>query len=657
MQTIGEAARRWPDPRTAFAASVDRPGTRRFTVASAIVAAWVVALVVAMVLWSPTYPVDPGDTTLRLFHPFVEPSLVASLGIVGAWLLRGWSPASGWILLLLSLQVLAEPFVALWGMPAASFLISGLPAAMATVAALYASDPARRLGRWVTPLAAVLVASFWLGVALELTQFPAGPTELSPVPWWWDLARIPREGWIPGLLILLGLVGDGRRVWPSLRAWARPGGAARQFTRTQRRWLTAGATIAVGLVVAATGVMAAYAIAGGLGYGDGVPVLLAADLAIFIAVVLGNRLRPVAWLLLWGAGFAAMLLIASFAFGPDPDWASADVAVMTNLDSIAYGAVLLIGTLYASEPGRRLGRWVLWAGIAVAVWAVAGHAAWTAWYVASFPVTTAEPWWIDIANAPVRGPLVLPLLVAGPLFGIAGDLRVPVGRARNRIAREHVSPTGWPGIFIDEVIPGRESGRRSAAEAERVRLAGDLHAQILPSLNLVLAESAAGASPEIIADRLRDLERDMRGIVAERRLVILEEFGIVQALEWLAERAEDRAPVVVELTVQPGVGEQRPPREVERAAFRVAQLALDNALLHAEPQRVAIGVLADASHLKLRVEDDGQGLAPGASERAARANHQGMADMRLQADLVRARLDVTSARPSGTVVLFDWASA
>ena len=657
VQMIGEAARRWPDPRTAFAASVDRPGTRRFTVASAIVAAWVAALVLAMALWSPTYSGDPADTTLGLFHPFAQPSLAASLGIVGAWLLRGWSPASGWVLLLLSLQVIAEPFYELGGMPAASILIAGLPAAMATVAALYASDPVRRLGRWVTPLAAVLVAWFWLGVVLELTQLPAMSTGLDPLPWWWDLARIPREGWIPGLLILLGLAGDGRHLWPSLRAWVRPTQATRQLTRTQRRWFTAGVTIAVGLVVAATVAMAAYAIAGGPAYGDWVPVLLAAAFAIVCAVVLRNRLRSGAWLLLWGAGYVAILLIGGFAFGPDPDWGSADVAVMTNVDSIAYGAVLLIGTLYASEPGRRLGRWVLWAGIAVTVWAVVGHAAWIAWYLASLEGPLAQPWWADSARAPVGGDLALPFLLAGPLLGIAGDLRVPVTRARNRITREHVSPTGWPGIFVDEIIPGRESGRRSAAEAERVRLAGDLHAQILPSLNLVLAESAAGASPEVLADRLRDLERDMRGIVAERRLVILEEFGIVQALEWLAERAEDRAPVVVELTVQPGVGEERPPREVERAAFRVAQLALDNALLHAEPQRVTIGVLADASHLKLRVEDDGQGLETGAPERAARANHQGMVDMRLQADLVRARLDVTSARPGGTVVIFDWAGS
>lgn len=660
MRSLRAATQRLPDPRIAFAASVRRPGTGRFTVATAIVATWVGALVVAMAVWSPTYPIDSTDTTLRLVHPFVEPSLVASLGIVGAWLLRGWSPASGWILLILSLQVLAGAFYELphWEEPATWFLISGLPAAMATVAALYASDPARRLGRWVTPLAALLVAWFWLGVALELTQLtPLEPYRLQPEPWWWDLARIPSEGWIPGLLILLGLAGDGRRAWPRLRAWVRPTGSARLLTRTQRRWFAAGVTFAVGSVVTAIVAMTSYAIAGGMEYGDGARVLLASIVLILVAVLLRNGLRPVAWLLLWGAGVMAMLSVAVFAFGPGLDRALADVVVATNLISVAYGAVLVIGTLYASEPGRRVGRWVLWGGIAVTVWAVVGHAAWTAWYLASLPAETAEPWWVAIAREPLRGTLVLPLLVAGPLLGIAGDLRPSLTRARNRIVREHASPVGWAGIFIDEVVPGRETGRRSAAEAERVRLASDLHAQILPSLNLVLAESAAGASPEAIADRLRDLERDMRGIVAERRLVILEEFGIVQALEWLAERAEARAPVVVELTVQPGVGEQRPPREVERAAFRVAQLAVDNALLHAEPSRVSVEVLTEASRLRIRVEDDGQGLAAGAPERAARKNHQGMVDMRLQADLVRARLDVTSARPGGTVVLFDWAGS
>ncbi len=627
--------------------------------ATAIVAAWVAALVVAMVLWSPDYSGD-GYGEPGLLHPFVTPSLVASLGIVGAWLLRGWSSASGWILLLLSLQVLAEAFNQLphWEEPATWLLISGLPAAIATVAALYASDPARRLGRWVTPLAALLVAWFWLFVAAELTQLsPIAPYRLSPEPWWADLARIPTAPWVPGLLILLGLAGDGRRVAPSLRAWVRPAGPVRLLTPTQRRWFALGVAITVGLVTVAAGSMAAFAAAGGTVAGDWMPVLVAGIELILVAVLLRNRLRPVAWLLLWIAGFMAVLLIGSFAVGPDPDWTSPAIAVPINLTYAAYAAVLMIGTLYASEPGRRLGGWVLPAGIVLAVWAVVGHAAWVAWLLPALPETPPEPWWTGIALAPTTSDSAAVALFAGPLLGIAGDLRAPVGRVRNRIAREHASPTGWPGIFIDEVIPGRETGRRSAAEAERVRLAGDLHAQILPSLNLVLAESAAGASPEVIADRLRDLERDMRGIVAERRLVILEEFGIVQALEWLAERAEDRAPVVVELTVQPGVGEQRPPREVERAAFRVAQLALDNALLHAEPQRVTIGVLADASHLKLRVEDDGQGLPPGAPERAARANHQGMADMRLQADLVRARLDVSSARPGGTVVLFDWAGS
>jgi signal transduction histidine kinase len=250
-------------------------------------------------------------------------------------------------------------------------------------------------------------------------------------------------------------------------------------------------------------------------------------------------------------------------------------------------------------------------------------------------------WW----NVTLFGPVLL---------GIAGDLQGPLRQSRERILRERTAPAGWPAIVADELMPGRETGRRSAAEAERVRLAADLHAEILPSLNMVLAESAAGASPEVIADRLRELERDVRGIVAERRLVILEELGIVEALEWLAERAEDRGPVAVGLTVQQAPTDGRPPREVERAAFRVAQLALDNALLHAAPGEIAIQVQAEPRRLRLQVEDDGGGLAPGSQERAARENRHGLADMRLQADLVHAHLDVRSERPGGTVVLFDW---
>jgi signal transduction histidine kinase len=656
VQMLVETARGWPHPRAVIAASIDRPGLRRFAVATAIVGAWVAALVVAMAVWSPA-AIDPSDPTPRLLHPFLQPILTASLGIAGSWLVRAWSPATGWILMILSLQVLAEPFDRLpnWDEPPTRFLISGLPAAMATIAALYASDPVRRLGRWVTPTAALLVAWFWLGVALALPQLTSVEPDRLQLPWWWDLARIPREGWIPGLLVVLGLAGDGRRTWPSLRRWAEFAESARPVTSMQRRWFAIGVAIAVGLVVTATTAMVAFVMAGGIT--DWIALPLAAIAAVLVASLLRYRLRPVAWLLLWGAGYVSMIFIGAFVYGPDPDWASADAAVATNLVAIACGAVVLIGTLYASEPGRRLGRWVLWAGIAVTVWAVGGFVAWTAWYLASGPSPTAEPWLASTARAPVAGDVALPFLFALPLLGIAGDLRPSWRRTRSRIAREPVSPTGWPAIFIDELIPGRENGRRSAAEAERVRLAGDLHAQILPALNLVLAESAAGASPERLADHLRVLERDMRGIVAERRLVILEEFGIVQALEWLAERAEERAPVAVELTVDPSTRESRPPRDVERAAFRVAQLALDNALLHAEPSRVSMEVLADGLHLRIRVEDDGQGLAPGASERAARANHQGMADMRLQAELVQARLDVSSARPGGTVVLFDWAGA
>ena len=85
---------------------------------------------------------------------------------------------------------------------------------------------------------------------------------------------------------------------------------------------------------------------------------------------------------------------------------------------------------------------------------------------------------------------------------------------------------------------------------------------------------------------------------SSRRSIVLEEMGLRAAIEWLAERIEDRSDVRVEIEVEGDntvVGEAvtRPPRDAERAAFRVAQLALDNVVRHV-PEGVAVVTIAVA---------------------------------------------------------------
>ena len=156
---------------------------------------------------------------------------------------------------------------------------------------------------------------------------------------------------------------------------------------------------------------------------------------------------------------------------------------------------------------------------------------------------------------------------------------------------------------MDEVVPGREAGRAEAAEDERGRLAADLHAEVLPSLRRALVEAEAGGTVERLAADLRAAVDEVESLLVSRRSIVLEELGLLAAVEWLAERVEDRSAVRVEIEVGAADADGgRPPREVERAAFRVAQLALDNVVRHAPGATATVAVAASAAGVRLRID-------------------------------------------------------
>jgi signal transduction histidine kinase len=138
-------------------------------------------------------------------------------------------------------------------------------------------------------------------------------------------------------------------------------------------------------------------------------------------------------------------------------------------------------------------------------------------------------------------------------------------------------------------------------------------------------------------------------MMAGRHHVVLEEFGLVEALEWLAGRAEEGRELEATVEVDPGSTDGRPPKAVERAAFRVAQLAVENVVRHAGASRVAMHVLASAGAVRIVVADDGRGFDP-----AAPTPGFGLADMRLQAAEAGARVEVGAADGGGTRVAFAW---
>lgn len=199
--------------------------------------------------------------------------------------------------------------------------------------------------------------------------------------------------------------------------------------------------------------------------------------------------------------------------------------------------------------------------------------------------------------------------------------------------------------FAEQVI--------AAQEAERRRLAGDIHdgiTQRLVSLayHLDAAADAVGPEPTLAArelSRARELTDltllEAHAALAGLRPPVLEDLGLANALASLA-RSIAQVPVSVL------ADDRRLPEHMEIALYRIAQEALQNVVKHAGATSAEVELRCDATRALLRVSDDGRGFDPGA--RALDSSSYGLRSMAERAELIGGRLDVTSRPGIGTTV-------
>jgi signal transduction histidine kinase len=220
--------------------------------------------------------------------------------------------------------------------------------------------------------------------------------------------------------------------------------------------------------------------------------------------------------------------------------------------------------------------------------------------------------------------------------------------------------------FGDQVALAVENARlrgrveRAAAAAERVRLARELHDSVTQSLFAaslkadVVAETCVAPTPRL-SQALEDLRRLTRGALAEMRSMLLEmrpdallRTPLSELLRHLAEAAQSKARIRVDLSVSSG---RTLPEEVHVTFYRVAQEALNNAVRHAAASSARIE-LTDAEAMVLTVADDGEGF----DLAAVSPDRFGIVSMRERATSVGADLTIETAPGSGTVVRLEWRS-
>ena len=199
-----------------------------------------------------------------------------------------------------------------------------------------------------------------------------------------------------------------------------------------------------------------------------------------------------------------------------------------------------------------------------------------------------------------------------------------------------------------------------ASEEERRRLARDLHddtGQKLVALQLQLdlhRKKLAGSHPELaeeclqISHAISNLADDLRHVIVALRPPLLDDFGLVPALEAHLADLRRFCPNLAVQVVASGMG-GRLPMEVETALFRVCQEALNNVIRHARAKHVELRLTGSYPTVILIIEDDGVGFQVRDPVAAGpEGQHCGLSGIRERIAAVGGRVKVQSAPGKGT---------
>jgi signal transduction histidine kinase len=309
-----------------------------------------------------------------------------------------------------------------------------------------------------------------------------------------------------------------------------------------------------------------------------------------------------------------------------------------------------------------------------------------------------------VAYSRFRNAALLSMPAAGVLVAAAFWSAVPaVGSALSISAQGPPSPLppGAPGYAIEAAAPWRltgfvvatalvliavignavrarerirrlraehEAATRRALEAERARIAGELHDVVTHNVSVMIVQ--AGAARQVLTDAPEDARAALLAVEASGRAAMTELRHLLGLLSPSGEPVGEALPGAADLRPQPGLGQLRPlidrvsaaglpvelrvggvprglPPGQDLAAFRVVQEALTNVIKHAGKPRTTVTLDYRADDLVVEVADAGRPFpAAGPAVAAASGSGRGLIGLRERTALYGGELEA-GPRPDG----------
>ncbi|MGD8518079.1 MAG: GAF domain-containing sensor histidine kinase [Anaerolineae bacterium] len=233
------------------------------------------------------------------------------------------------------------------------------------------------------------------------------------------------------------------------------------------------------------------------------------------------------------------------------------------------------------------------------------------------------------------------------LYQLALDQLEQLRRARTELAKESQD--------LEQAL----AAMVRIQEEERARIAADVHDGVVQMMVGSLCELQAAMAHfpreldkvEAKQSKARDLIRDsiteLRRVIFDLRPIVLDAAGLVPAVDNLVNDLQSMSEPRLQLQV---TGTPcRFSSEVEIAAYRIIQEALNNALTHSDSDSVRIHTRFANSTLEITVADDGQGFSLDEAT-LIYGKSAGLIGMRERAHSLGGELTIASTPGSGTTV-------
>ena len=200
-----------------------------------------------------------------------------------------------------------------------------------------------------------------------------------------------------------------------------------------------------------------------------------------------------------------------------------------------------------------------------------------------------------------------------------------------------------------------------AQEEERKRIARELHddtAQYLFAIsrqvdNFIRSDDTLNkqqlAFLQEIRQRIGDTLQGVRRFSQDLRPSIIDDLGLMPAVQWLIKQVQDEHGIISKMTV---LGDERRfAPEVELILFRVIQEALSNVYRHARASKVEVIIEFNESSVSMMISDNGEGFRiPENFSDFSSSGKLGLLGMNERVLLLNGNIDIKSEPKKGTIV-------